>query len=105
MGLNINIVLNAPDLPNTGVWFANSAAFVNYLNNLPATGVVDPAQVNTYTPVAYDETIVPAAVNIDGNDYVLITLAMFISLRNKLEALDTSYQNLRTGMINAGIIE
>lgn len=104
MGLQATVRLNPPALPDVGVWFANAAAFNNYMRSFEGEVDIEPANNTVYAPSDYNEALVPAGVNIDGVDYVLITLAMFQSLLDKVNTLDTSYKNLRTEMKNAGII-
>lgn len=104
MGLQLAIRLNATDLPDNGIWFANSAAFTNYLNSLEGEGNLEPAANLKYVPSNYDDTLVAATVTIDEEDFVLVTKAMFDSLKAKLDTLDISYKNLRDALKAAGVI-
>lgn len=106
MALNVIVTLVPPALSDTGVWFANAAAFNTFMRQIQGYASIDPADTSgsAYGPLNYDESLVPAAINIDGTDYVLITLAMFSSLKDKLIALDANYQALRTAMETAGLI-
>lgn len=104
MGLQATVNLNAPDLPNTGVWFANAAAFKNYMATIEGTVDIASADNAKYVPQAYDDLLPVAALTIDGVDYLLVTSDMFNSLKAKLDALDTSYQNMRTELKATGLL-
>jgi hypothetical protein len=42
---------------------------------------------------------------IDGVNYALVTVDMFNSMMNRLNALESSYQDLRTQLKDASIID
>jgi hypothetical protein len=98
------INLAVPALPDADVWFANNAAWATYWAGVSGTVELDPADTTLYIPVAFDLTIVPCAINVDGIDYLLVTSNQLTSILNKLNAIDTSYQNLRSELRDAGYI-
>lgn len=99
----ISIVV--PDLPDADVWFANNAAWSNYWNNISGEVTLDPATTTIYIPVAYDDSLVAVAFNIDGIDYLVVSQLQFNSLLAKVNAIDTAFQNLRTELKDAGFID
>jgi len=105
MGLPVTISLEVPDLPDASVWFANAAAWKNYWRNLNADATIEGASTSIYTPVPYDNTLVPCYTVMDGVNYVLITLDMFQSIQARYDALEASYQDLRTQLKDAGLID
>lgn len=105
MPLTANIILIVPDLPDASVWFANAAAWKDYWKNISAQVQFDSAENNIYVPLAFDNTIEFVAIDIAGTVYELVPKTMFNSLKNRLDAMEASYQNLRASMKDAGFIE
>jgi hypothetical protein len=104
MALTARINLVVPDLPDADVWFANAAAWKNYWRNIGAEVEFDAAATTIYVPVAYNNALVPFFTVVDGFNYVLVTTAMFESLMNRVNAMEASFQDLRTQMRDAGFI-
>ena len=98
------IQIIVPELPDASVWFQNAAAWSNYWRNISATLSFPGADTTLYIPVPYDITLQPCVQIIDGIQYVLITQEMFDSLHNRLDALEASYEDLRTELKDASII-
>lgn len=105
MALTANITLIVPPLPDADVWFANAAAWANYWRNITALVEFEGAENDIYVPVPLNPLIEYVAIDIDGIIYNLVPQAMFESLRDRLDAMEASYQNLRTTMKDAGFIE
>lgn len=105
MAVQATITLEVPALPDAGVWFANASAWANYWRGQIATVTVEGAETTLYTPLAYDDTLVPVYQQIDGVDYVLVTQAMFQSMQARYDNLEFSYQSLRTQLKDAGLID
>lgn len=103
MALNANITLAPPALSDSTVWFANAAAWNNYWIATPATVAIS-ITTTAYVETAYDATLQPYALNVDGVDYLLATKAMLDSLKARVDALNTSYVALRTALKTAGLI-
>jgi hypothetical protein len=104
MALTANIILNVQPLPDSSVWFANAAAWLNYWRNIQAEVVFDAAQNALYTPLALDNTIEFVAINIDGEVYQLVPHNMFNSAMDRLNAMEANYRDLRAEMKAAGFI-
>ncbi len=104
MGLAGHINLVVPDLPDADVWFANAASWKNYWRNIGADLSFDPAPTAIYIPTPYNNVLVPLFTTIDGIDYVLVTLAMFDSLKARVDALEAAFQDMRTQMRDSGYI-
>jgi len=105
MALTATINLNPTPLSDSGVWFANAAAFNAYMQGISGLATISPGTTTVYVPLNYNESLEPAVINIDGTEYALVTVAMLISLKEKLNNLDASYQLLRTQLKTAGIID
>ncbi len=105
MPLTANIVLIVPDLPDASVWFANAAAWKDYWRNITAQVEFDAAENAIYVPQALDETIQYVAMNVNGNDHLLVPQPMFESLVARTNAMEAAFQNMRTAMKDAGFIE
>lgn len=104
MPLTANIVLIVPPLPDADVWFANAAAWANYWRNITAQVQFDSATNALYVPVPLNTLIEYVAIDIGGTIYNLVPQAMFESLRDRVNAMEANYQDLRTAMKNAGFI-
>lgn len=104
MALTVNVALNVPPLPENDIWFANAQAWSNYWRDIDIVGTLEPADTTVYASSPYDNSLIPLATNIDGTDYVLITLAMFTSLKNRLDVLNAAFEDMRTQMKDAGYI-
>ena len=104
MALTANIVLVVPTLPDADIWFANAAAWTNYWRNITAEANFDGADTTIYVPVPYDTALEPAHLNMDGVEYDLVTIQMFQSLQSRYDALEASYEDLRTQLKDAGLI-
>ena len=102
MGFQADIVLNIPALPDDNVWFANSQAWSNYCSNVAGTVDIDSATVSAYNEVPFDSNLVPAYINIDGTDYILLTQQMFNSYKARMESLLSSYETFRNELFLAG---
>jgi hypothetical protein len=102
--LTASIQFNIPALPDNDIWFANSQAWSNYWNGIAATATLSPAATALYVPVPYNNALVYCRIDIDGQDYNLVTDAMLTSLLGQLNALDAAVQDLRTQMKTAGYI-
>jgi len=102
--MTATISFNLPELTDNSVAFANAAAWNSYFSNITAEVEFDAIENTTYYPVAYNTGLVPAAFNIGDVDYIVPTSAMFTSLLNAYNALNTNYQLLRTELRAAGLI-
>lgn len=99
----ISIVV--PDLPDADVWFANNAAWSTYWKGITGEVELDPAETTIYVPVTYNPALLDVRYyNIDGIDYQVITIEMFNLLLQKVNAIDTILQNMRSEMKDAGYI-
>ena len=105
--ISLSVNLNVTPLPENDTWFANAQAWNNYWRNISADAEIEVlANTTLYTPKEFnDAAIEDLILNIDGVPYVLVTKAKFDSLRDKLVTLDSSYQQLRTALQTAGIID
>lgn len=98
------ISLNVTDLPDAEEWFVNSAAWSNYWANQSADVTLDPAATTLYVPsAAVDGDYYN--INIDGADRMIPSQAVFLTLLAALNNLNTSYQNLRSELKDAGYID
>lgn len=104
MPITANVVLAVPPLPDNDFWFINADAWENYWNQIPASIEIDPADTTLYAPQAYNDALQPVAINIAGQDYIVVTQDMFTSLKTRLDTLNTNYETLRTELKNAGLI-
>jgi hypothetical protein len=104
MAIDASVQIIVPDLPDASIWFANAAAWKNYWKNITAEITFDGANTTIYVPFPYDVTLNPAYMVIDGVNYALVTVDMFNSMMNRLNALESSYQDLRTQLKDASII-
>lgn len=105
MALTATIVLEVPPLPDADVWFANADAWLNYWRDIGATVTFDSAENALYVPVAFDNLIEYIAIDVNGDVFNLVPQAMFESLKARLDAMEASYQDLRTAMKDADFIE
>ena len=96
--------LDVTALPDNDIWFANSQAWSNYWKGQTVDITFDAAATTIYAASAYDNTLQPYVLNVDGVDNVLATNAMFTSLLARVNALNASYEALRTQMRDAGFI-
>ncbi len=104
MSLIASIAVNVPDLPDNQIWFSNAASWNNYWSDITANVEFDGATTTVYTPVPYNNALTPYALNVDGVETVVPTLAMFTSLKTELQTLNAAFQLMRTEMRNAGYI-
>lgn len=104
MATTVNVILDVPDLPDADIWFANAAAWKNYWKNIPLQFTFQGATTTKYVPFPYDVTLIPVAVTIEGVNYDMPTMAMFTSLHNRLDTLESKFQDMRTEMKDAGLI-
>lgn len=104
MGLSVNVKLNVPALPATGVWFANNLAWQNYWSNIEVQAEFNPANNTKYVAVPYNNALEPAILEISGVQYRLIQEAQFTSLMSRLDALDNNYQTMRTELKTLGLL-
>lgn len=104
MPLTVNFSISPPVLPDDDVWFANSLAWTNYWRGVGGTATLSPATTTVYSHVDYDTTLVPCYQDIDGTQYILVTTAMFDSLRARLDALNAAFELMRNELKTAGII-
>jgi hypothetical protein len=102
--VTLNLSLTVPDLPDSGIWFANAQAWKNYFRNVTAEGEVAAAITDVYAPVLYNNALAPVQLNYAGNNYVFPSIAMFESLLAKIEAMETCLQNTRSQLKDAGYI-
>lgn len=112
--------LNVPTLTDNTVWFANAASWNNYWLNATFTvvapiadttdyGLVKTAITTIYAPAAlpvskaYSYNIDP---NGDGNfiNTTVADAAYVDAILARLLALDATVQQMRTAMVNAGLI-
>lgn len=103
--ISATVSINVPALPENDIWFANAQAWNNYWRNITADVDVGAASTSLYAPVAYDTSLQYVQLTIDGIPVGFATNDMFTSLLAKLEALDASYQQLRTDLKAAGFID
>lgn len=104
--ITATVSLNVPDLPENDIWFANAQAWNNYWRNITATIEIDTlASTNLYVPFAFNENIQDVEIYVDGVPFYFITKEKFDSLKNKVANLDTNYQQLRSALQDAGIID
>ncbi len=104
MALTVLFKVNVSALPDNDVWFANSQAWTNYWRNVIGEGSIEPATTDKYVASPYDLTLVPVAFEYLGNEYTVPTLAMFQSLLNRVDRLNTEFENMRTQLKDAGLI-
>lgn len=95
--------LNVPDLPDSGVWFANAAAWKNYWLNVSTTVNFGIAANAVYVEIAPGPSqYFDLQLDLDGDgtpeSYVVPSKAAFDQLVN-------SYKDLRQAMKDAGLIE
>ena len=102
--ITATVSLNVTPLPDDDIAFANAAAWNTYWSAVQGTVYIDPADVTAYVPAAYDNSLTPVSFNIDGNDNIIPTVAMFQSLLNAFTALENSYIALRQQLYYAGLI-
>lgn len=105
MSLTANVTISVPPLTDNQVWFANADAWTNYWKQITSNVTFTPVNNTVYVPVAYDNNLVPVILNIGGESYVIITVEMFTSLKNRVEAMELSYRNLRTDLKDMGLIQ
>lgn len=103
MALNATITLAPPALSDSVVWFANAAAWNNYWTACPATTSIS-ITTTTYTETAYDVSLQPYTLTVDGVDCVLATKAMLDSLKARVDTLNTGFIALKQAFIAAGLI-
>ena len=104
MALTANINLNVPALPDVGIAFVNAAAWNTYWSAVGGVVTLNPANTNLYVPIVYDNTNPPYELIVNGVPHVLVTVAMFQSLLNEVQALDNAFQDMRTQLKTAGLI-
>lgn len=104
MALTASGILAVPALQDNTIWFANAASWNNYWRDVTFDATFDPAETTLYVPSVYDDTLPAVAYSIGGIDYSLVTVAMFISLKTRLDTLEIAFQNMRTEMRDAGLI-
>lgn len=104
MALTASIRLNVPALPQNDVWFANAQAWSNYWRAIEADLEFDPITTTKYNAVAFDSTIEPTYINIDGVVHVVINKEMFDSLKATVTALDQAFKDMRNQLKNEGVI-
>ena len=100
-----NISISVPALPDNDDWFVNRQAWTNYWRDVTAAVTFVPVEVEQYVEAAFDATLEPCIQNIDGTDFVLVTKAMFDSLRNRIDTLNQDYIDFRTQLETQGLIE
>lgn len=102
--MTLTVNLNVTPLNDNDVAFATAQAWNNYWYDVQATAILNPISVATYTQVPYDNTLQPIELNYGNIVYDIPSTDMFTNLLNAYTALNTSYQALRTALINAGLI-
>jgi hypothetical protein len=105
MSFNASVNISVTPLPDNDVWFANAAAWTNYWDGITGTVEVTPAATTVYTPTAYNTSLGPMEMFVDGVAYYLPTLEMFNSLLASYTALEQSYKDLRLQLLAADLID
>ena len=103
MALTASISINVPALPESDIWFANAAAWSNYWNDISGDVEFDPVVTQVYADSVFVD-VGDYVMNVDGVEFRLVQKATFDSLKNRLDVLNDSYEQLRTELRNAGII-
>lgn len=103
MSLQASVSITVPALQDNAVWFQNAAAWTNYWQGVTANVEVTPIDNTIYAPVAYVESD-PLILNIMGVSYTLVSTDMFNSLKNRVDALELSYRQLRTDLKDGGLL-
>lgn len=99
------VSISVPALPENDIWFANAQAWNNYWKNLSATIEIQALATTTlYVPGTFNSSLPVYNLVIDGVECVVVSKAMFDSLRDMVINLESSYQLLRTELREAGII-
>lgn len=103
--ISVTFSLNVPALPDNDVWFANAAAWSNYWSGISVAGTLDSVDTVIYAASAYNSALEPFYLNLDGvTTHILVTQDMFTSLLNRVNALNSAFETMRTELRNAGLI-
>lgn len=104
--MTATITITVDPLTDNTIWFANAAAWNNYWASVDATVDIDPLTTVAYTDQPYNTGLSAGMpiFNIAGTDHILVTKPCFDSLLAMVNALNSSYETLRTEMYNQGLI-
>jgi hypothetical protein len=102
MTATISIVV--PELTDNAIWFANAASWSNYWAGISGTVEFDAIATAGYTSAPYNAALQPAQITIDADVFLLATNAMFTSLKQEIQTLNSSYAALRAELYTAGFI-
>lgn len=104
MPLTATISITVPALPDNDIWFANSAAWSNYWEDITGDVTLDPVATTVYVPAPYDDNLAPHDLTVDDMQYVFPTIEQFASLVAQVAAVDNCLQLLRTQLRTGGLI-
>ena len=101
--LQASVSITVPALQDNAVWFQNANAWSNYWKLVTADVTINPIENTLYVPVAYVDTD-KLEIVLGGTVYKVVSQEAFDSLKNKLDALELSYRQLRTDLKDGGLI-
>ena len=101
--LQASVSITVPALQDNAVWFQNAAAWTSYWQAVSANIDITPIENTLYVPVAFVETD-KLEITLGGTIYKVVSQEAFESLKNRLDAMELSYRQLRTDLKDGGLI-
>lgn len=101
--ITATISVNVPALPDNDTWFANSAAWSNYWQDITGDVTLDPITTILYSASPFVDAG-DYVMNVDGVEFRLVQSATLQSLKDRVDVLNVAFETMRTELRNAGLI-